>query len=271
MKKRFLFILCVVMTSSILYWSLLKPSAVALSVYEKVQASGTIRCGYWVFEPYLIKDPNTGKMTGIAVDYLEKTAARQGKKIEWSEELGFDQIAPALRYGRVDAFCVPCSPAPAFEEQFDFVGSFGHIPYYVYVSFDKQFSDEDLKTAHFAVVDGFIPAIETGNHFPQAKISSLPQMTAMSDLYGQIKYRKVDAVLNEHVSAGTYMRENPNVLRRIGGPSLFIKDMYFVTKKEESAWRAFLDKMTDTTLPENRAIFIDLLAKYKLSKDALIP
>lgn len=242
-----------------------------VSVMERVNDTGVIRCGYWIFEPYLVKNPNTGKMSGISVEYFEKTASRMGKKVEWTEELGFDHIAPAITYGRVDAFCVPCSPTHDFKKLFDFVGSFGHIPYYVYTSAKKNFAPEDLPHARFAAVDGYISAFETRNRFPEARILSLPQITPMSDLYNQIKYGKVDAIVSEHVSAGTYMRENPYILKRLSLNPLFSKEMFFVTKKEEPAWRAFLDEMTDTQTPENKAIFQDLVKKYQLAPDALIP
>ena len=42
------------------------------STYERVIRTGEIRCAYAVYEPPLIKDPNTGKLSGIFYDVMEE-------------------------------------------------------------------------------------------------------------------------------------------------------------------------------------------------------
>ncbi len=46
------------------------------SLYDRVIQSGKIRCAYAVFFPSCMKDPNTGKMSGIGVDTIELVAKK---------------------------------------------------------------------------------------------------------------------------------------------------------------------------------------------------
>ncbi|MCB1556441.1 MAG: hypothetical protein KDJ15_03915, partial [Alphaproteobacteria bacterium] len=38
------------------------------SGYDRVMRTGTIRCGYIAFPPYLMQDLNTGEFSGLAYD-----------------------------------------------------------------------------------------------------------------------------------------------------------------------------------------------------------
>ena len=46
------------------------------SLYERVIQSGKIRCCYIVYPPDCIKDPNTGKLSGISVEAIELVAKK---------------------------------------------------------------------------------------------------------------------------------------------------------------------------------------------------
>ena len=74
------------------------------STLDRVKRTGILRCGYLPYEPFLIKDVNTGKMSGLMVQYFEAVGQKQNLKIEWSGEVNIDQIVPALESGRFDAF-----------------------------------------------------------------------------------------------------------------------------------------------------------------------
>jgi ABC-type amino acid transport substrate-binding protein len=43
--------------------------------YERVMRTKTLRCGYFAWAPYLIKDANTGKFSGAGHDIIEAMAA----------------------------------------------------------------------------------------------------------------------------------------------------------------------------------------------------
>lgn len=244
------------------------PAAPA-STLDKVKAAKTMRCGYLPWEPYIKKDINTGAMSGITYDYLNGVAKANGITIEWSTEVAIDQIVPALQGGKMDMFCLPCSPVPEWEERLDFVGSFGSLPYFVYGSAEQPLDDGALKYARFAVIDGFIPSHETPLLYPRAKITTLPQTTSTAELFDQIRYGKTDAVINEHLSAEIYLKNNPGIIRKLKEEPVVIKPMSFVVKNQDPQWSDYVTKTFSTSKPENKAYLERLMKKYNLTEDLL--
>jgi len=239
------------------------------SVYDHVFKTKTLRCGYLLWEPYLMKDLKTGQMSGITYDYINAVMARSGIKVDWNTEILPDQIVPSVATGKTDMFCVPCSPLPEFEKQVAFIGSFGKLPYFVYTNAKKKLDDEALKTARFSVVDGYIPATGTAEVYPNAKITSLPQTTSPAELYDQIKFGKADAIMNEHLSASLYMKNNPGVIERHGDKPVMMKTMTFPAPKDDVKWKDFINAELDTNKPENQKLLRELMDKYNLTEDIL--
>jgi ABC-type amino acid transport substrate-binding protein len=83
MKKLFL-CLIILMYSGISFAEEGKESA-----FDRILRTQTIRCGYVVYPPSIIKDPNTGRLSGIFYDITEKMGERLNLKIEWTEEVVF--------------------------------------------------------------------------------------------------------------------------------------------------------------------------------------
>ena len=99
MRYSFLMIIfsCAMVISTVSY--------AAETAYDRVLKTGVLRCGYAVWDPGVMKDPNTGKMTGLFVDLVEEMARMSRIKVEWTAEVDWGQIPEALRSGKVDAFC----------------------------------------------------------------------------------------------------------------------------------------------------------------------
>lgn len=256
----------------ILFFLLCAPHAQAkdyASILDRVQATKTIRCGYIVWEPYVVRDLKTNSINGIAVDYLNAIAAREGYTIDWTSEITIDQVVPSIDAEKIDLFCVPCSPLADFLKVADFVGGFGQLPYYIYVGENSMWSKETIKTAKFAVVDGYIPMIETPKTFPDASIISLPQTTSMAELYDQIKFGKADAIVNEHLTAMNYMKNNPGIIRKFDDQPVAIKPMSFPTKKDDGPWRDYFNKTFSTATSENATLLRSLMNHYDVSEETL--
>lgn len=77
------------------------------TAFERMMRTGTLRCGYYVFPPIIVRDPSTNKMSGFTVDMMEAIAAKTDIKIEWTEESTFGNWIPALQSNRYDAMCAP--------------------------------------------------------------------------------------------------------------------------------------------------------------------
>src|SRR6202012_5680823 len=91
------------------------------SAYQRVMRTQTIRCGYVLWTPFLVKDPNSGKLSGVFYDYTEALAKALHLKIEWDEEMGWADFPSALNEGRVDVMCGGSRPNSSRAREIDFV------------------------------------------------------------------------------------------------------------------------------------------------------
>ena len=73
----------------------------------RVLRTQTLRCGYVLSEPYLLRDPNTGRFSGIAFDTMTALTKELGLKLDWAEETGWGSFQEGLNAGKFDAMCVP--------------------------------------------------------------------------------------------------------------------------------------------------------------------
>lgn len=240
------------------------------SAYERVMRTGTIRCGYWSYEPFVSVDPASGEVGGVTHDYLDILAKREGLTIDWAGEVGFDQIVSSLESGRFDAFCIPCTPAPEFERVLGFSAPLGALPYFVYVREDSKLGDEELKTATFTVADGYALSEMTGLLFPDAPTISLPQNASSAEMYDQLRYGKADAILNENISATNYMNSNPGVIRHFSDTPVISMRMFLVSPKSDLEMQAFLERTFSTQIPENLSLMKDLLKEYGVEESSLL-
>ena len=75
------------------------------SVFDRVMRTKTIRCGYGVLPPFLMKNPKTGEITGIYKDYMDAVGAALSMKVEWVLETGWGNMPTDLAMGHFDVYC----------------------------------------------------------------------------------------------------------------------------------------------------------------------
>lgn len=252
-------------------WSAKRPSLPAAkeTAYERVTRTKVLRCAYLPFEPYITKDPNTKSLGGLTVDYVNAVAARAGLTVDWAGEVNIDQIPTALDYGRFDAFCLPCTPSADWGRVLDFGGFLGAVPYYTYVAADRPIGKEQLQTAKFATVDGYMLSEITRDEFPKAQYASLPQTTSMAEMYDQLRYHKADAMVNDIFSASLYTRGNPDAIKPVSDEPVTALRMFLVLPKNDAKLKQLIDDTFDADKPENTALMRNLLGKHNLPGNAL--
>lgn len=247
-----------------------EPAGEKPSVLDTVLRSKTIRCGYAVLEPLIERDPATREISGLAVEYVNKAAARKGLAVTWEREVALDQVATILGAGKIDAFCLPSTPTPESSKRVDFAGGLGRLPLYLYLSTKIKANDEELNKARFGVIEGNAQATATAHLYPKAKLVRLSNASTMTELYDQIRYGKVEAVVSDHISALKYMRANPGIMRRLSDMPLKTSALAFQVMKGDARWRIFYSEMTDIQNGDNATQFDELLKFYDLDGNALI-
>ncbi|SDU02507.1 polar amino acid transport system substrate-binding protein [Verrucomicrobium sp. GAS474] len=193
------------------------------STYDKVMRSGTIRVGYLASPPGVIKDPNTGKLTGIAVEALDKAAANLQLKTAYVEEGQWSTMIEGLATGRYDVVMMAwASGARARLADFSMPLFYSAVNAYARPD-DKRFTpgasldqilsaNPDLK---IATVDGDVTEVIAKSKFPNAKTYSLPQNADIASLLLSVSTKKADLVFEEAASAKYFLDHNPGTLREV--------------------------------------------------------
>lgn len=211
--KYFLFVFAVFL--------LLSPAAQAGKAYERVVKSGTITCGYFTWAPFIVRDPNTGVLSGPFVDVVEKIGKKLSLKIDWREEIDFNNMFEGFRNGRYDVICGPLFPTPARALGADFTTPLGYAPTYLYARaddarFDNAYEKVNKPETRVSIIEGEFSQIVANEKFPLAK-----KVTAMNidgtQTFMDVTTGKSDVVASEPTAPYLFQQANAGKLKRVEG------------------------------------------------------
>jgi ABC-type amino acid transport substrate-binding protein len=208
------FLLTIVLTITACSESSIHKTMTADSVYDRVMQQGKIRCGFVVYSPGCLKDPNTGKLSGIGIDTIEMVAKNLGLKVEWAEETGWGTMLEGLQTNRYDLIATPVWTNSNRARLVDFSTPLFYSPINVWVkSGDKRFNTKNLSSLNsakfvIATVDGETAEVIANEDFPKAKKLSLPQLSGVEQVLLNVSSGKADASFEEPAVAREFLSHN---------------------------------------------------------------
>jgi len=240
---------------------------------ERVIDSGVLRCGYATSPPVLVKDANTGKLSGSDYEIVEAIGKKLNLKVEWTEEVGWGNFIEGLRSNRYDMMCGSLWPDDA---RIKFLSLTRPVYYDRMLAYaranDKRFDGniEKINAAEvrIAVVDGDASATFARQRFPKATILALPQTSVVADMFLSVATKKADVIFMDPVRVAVFEKQNAGKIRRVEkvDPVNVIGTSFGV-----KAWEFQLRDMVDTALRElinNGTVAAEL---GKVSKDLTPP
>ena len=238
------------------------------SAYERVLRTGTLRCGYADFPPHLfIKDPNTGKFSGIFVDVMDAVAGKLNLKVEWTENTGWAGLVESLRTHRVDAFCAGKWRDAARGRYIAYGAPLFYMAVYPYVRandhrFDHDLSLVDEPKVKISALDGEMSDLIAKQHFPKAQEVAVPQMGQMTDIFTNVIDKKADIVFNDSSIAAEFIKANPGKLR----PAQANPYQVFPTSLAVDVHEQQLLAVLDSALSEmqNTGAIDEIISKYSM-------
>lgn len=243
--------------------------------YENVLSSKTIRCGYVPYPPGLIKNPNTGAITGIFAEALQSSAKDLGYKIEWSEEVGWGTMIEGLNTGRYDAVCSPVWANSTRAQFAEFTNPIFYSGIGVYVRaddrrFDGDLSSIDTSNVTLATIDGEMTSIVADQDYPKAKRVALPQNADVSQVLLNVVNKKADVTFVEPYVAEEFMKANPGALRNLvpQRPVRVFANGVMVAKGNYKL-KGLLDAMIAEAVNSGRAD--KMIAKYDIGQGTFYP
>lgn len=208
--------------------------------FDRVMASNTIKCGYIVYPPQLSKDPNTGKLSGLAYDLMERMGHDLNLKVEWTEEVGGGTWIEGIKTDRYDVLCNTAwattvraphvlASIPAF---FTAVNAYARKDDH---RFDKKISLANSPDVKIATIDGATSAAIAADTFPLAQRVSLPELTDFSQLLLEVSTGKADITFSEAAQFNDFDDKNPNLLRNVTvkEPVRLVQNTFFVAGDEQ--------------------------------------
>lgn len=236
------------------------------SVYDRVIRTGVLRCGYVVYPPAVIQDPNTKALSGIYPEVVEKMAKLLSLKVEWTEETTWSLLAEGLKNDRYDLFCSAAWPNAARARVIDFSEPLYYSAIDAYTrKGEKRFPKlEDLNkpAVQFSAIEGSTIYFMTEELFPDAAIHSLPENTSHPEMILDVTLKKADAVLAERSVAMEFMKNNPDTIARYPAEHpLMVNPTPFAFKKAEPAFASMIN--TSISMLSNQGTLDRILDKYE--------
>ncbi len=241
-----------------------------LSAVDKVE----IRVGYVINPPSLIKDPNTGKLSGIYYEAVEKMGKNLDLKINWVEETGWGTFIEGLETRRYDMVVGGIWPSSTKAKKVNF-----SIPLYystvgIYVKPDddrftdlKRINNKDIT---IAAIDAEMSSIIANTSFPNANLLSHPQDTQLSQLLLDVRTGKADVAFVEKIVAEEFLANNPGSIQNIvpDNPIRTFGNTIVIPKNQNG-----FESMINTALEEliNSGYINKLIKKYEKYPGTIYP
>ncbi len=244
------------------------------SLYDRVIKSGKIRCGYVAAFPICMKDPNTGKFSGIGVDALELIGKKLGLAIEWTQEVGWGTMLEGLRTGRYDMVGLPVWTNPNRAKLAEFGTSLYYTPMFPYCrKGDKRFTGHLEKinspTIKIATIDGETGQVVADADFPKASRLSMTQMTDMSELYLSVAAKKADIAFGTPMVVDKFLQNNPGSVEIIcPDKPVRVFPNCWMFNKGEFEFKAMLDTVSEEVI--NSGAMDKIIRKYEPSPNGIL-
>lgn len=235
------------------------------SLYKRVMQSGTIRCGYAMFPPYCMKDPNSGKLSGIFVEILDEAGKNLGLKIDWKEEVGWGSIIEGLETNRYDLVPTGIWPNASRGKHASFSTPLFYNALNVYVRANDHRFDNlqaiNSEKVTIASIDGYINQEIAKSEFPKAHLLSHPDSTDGGQVFLDVSTKKADVTFNDPSLAVLFLKHNAGTVRNISKKPIAIEANTMMFKIGEPAFKSMLD----TALTEliNNGFVDKVLDKYE--------
>jgi polar amino acid transport system substrate-binding protein len=226
-------------------------AAVRESAYDRILRTGVIRCGYIVYPPYLLKDPNTGQMSGPAFDFMSVIAKELNVKLEWTEETGWGTFHEGLNGNRYDLMCVPVWQSGARARIALLSKPLYYNPVYAFARandnrFDKDTESIDKPGIRIAVGDGN-PTQETRRmKFPRTDELAVPDSADYSAVILNVATGKADVALENADNVARFNAASKDKLKVVGGGKpLRMFANVLAMRQGEFALKAALDSVIE--------------------------
>jgi polar amino acid transport system substrate-binding protein len=242
------------------------------TAYDRVINSGELKVGYVPYPPGLIKDPNTGELSGVFFETLNAAGKSMGIEVKWTEEVSWGTMIEGLKTNRYDVIGSPVWANSTRGKVASFTVPLFYSGIGVYVRQDENRFDEDLslldsKNVKVSMLDGDMASLIANSDFPKATQLALAPLSDNSQLILEVESGKADVTFVEPYFVQLYFKSKTKTLKNLAvdKPIRIFPNSIMMDKGQYD-----LKSMLDIALSEQiNSGFVDkLIQKYTGSDNA---
>jgi ABC-type amino acid transport substrate-binding protein len=220
------------------------------TAYERVMRTGVLRCAWAITPPVVMKDPSTGKLSGLYVELMNALEPLTGLKVEWPAEVDWGQVGAALDGGKADIFCAGMWPDSKRARGMAFLTPLFYNQVGMLVrKDDTRFPGNTPTPADLAnspnftacVLEGDVTQAVVQSDLPKAKTYTLPQMSSWGDMITAIQSKKCDFVIGPRTVETDVQKQGLPVRYVSVNPPLRVYGVVPVIGREQYALKEYLD------------------------------
>jgi ABC-type amino acid transport substrate-binding protein len=243
-----------------------QPVAAPQTAFERVMQTRTLRCGYIIAAPGLVKDANTGQLSGLVYDLVTELGKTLDLKIDWAEETTHVTEVQDLKTGRYDMICSTLYLRPNLMPYAEFTQPYLYLPINVIQRKGegrfKTVADIDKSAIKIGAVDGTMPSLIAQDDFKKATLYSLPQMTAYAENILALISGKADVTFVDPLIFDSVAKNNPDQLEiNASIPPLRVFANVFAVMKGEHDLATMISAATQHLL--NNGKVEEIIKKYE--------
>lgn len=195
------------------------PTGKKETAYDRVTRTNTLRCAYALYPPFVAKDANTGKLSGIMPEVMNYFEQASGIKVIWEPEIDWGTIAVTLQSGKADAFCAGMymTPKRGLVMQGSTPIFLGTVEAFVRkddIRFDNALDLINQPNIKIEVNAGDLSEEIAQRSFPQAQRVYKGEYGGESQLFMDIALNKADLTLSGPSNLSIFNQNNPTMALR---------------------------------------------------------
>ncbi|GAB5398971.1 MAG: hypothetical protein Aureis2KO_05560 [Aureisphaera sp.] len=240
---------------------------ITTTVYERVIQQDKIQAAFINYPPACMKDTETGEMSGIFVEVLEKACENLGLELEWTEEVGWASQIEGLDANRYDIVGSPvwANVVRGTKTTMSSPVYYSGIGMYVRADdnrFDNDWSKINSPDVKVGIIDGETSSVIAAQDFPNAQKYSSVQLTDISQKFLDLESKKCDVVFAEPYYAYEYDKNNPGTIKNIAAESpIRLFGNCYMFRKDEFQMKHMLDVAIQDLI--NSGFVEKTIAKYE--------
>lgn len=245
MKKRFLVLACILLALCLVASNYGTAYAEQPEkTLQKVLKSGELHVGYLVFNPTVIRDVNTGTLSGFFVDMIEYLAKNLNAKVVYHETTLKD-FAAGLNTGQFDlSICatyrtIPRATAVAFTKPIFYLGNGAVVQKKNIKKFNKDtdFNNENIR---IAVLQGQAIHEYAKVNFPKAKLIVLSSGDLTVPLL-EVSSGRADVGFCNYLDVERYTAAHPEVANIYKDNPIEMIPLGWAVRPDDLEWLNFMN------------------------------